>query len=195
MVRKSVKLKRVTDSGTFPVEPPSLADIETDPLVDGVLDIVAPPRSEGEWPKLSEAASKIGAASIVEVPQDHTGGPLYPVFAPYSQMLSTTPSPVRVVRMQTIRLGQAATDLSVSWGSRFDPALCSIYLHRVSATSNPTGHLSAPVFENSNPVQLQLRIVRDNFPTPLPEGSIYLGSYSDIHVGPAMHSLHVFLLP
>jgi len=101
----------------------------------------------------------------------------------------------RISKMQTIKLGNAVGDVSAAWGSRFDPKQCSIFLHRVSVTSNPTGHLSAPIFESSGPQNVKFRIIRDNNLTPLPEGSIYLGSYSDVHVGPAMQTLHVFLLP
>ena len=102
---------------------------------------------------------------------------------------------LQIARMQTIRLGNNPVDIPLNWGSRFEPSLCRIFLHRVSVTSNPSGHLSAPVFVDGKPTSIKFRITRDNPSEPLPKGSIYLGSYSDVHVGPAMQALHVFLLP
>ena len=95
--------------------------------------------------------------------------------------------------MQTIKLGAVPTDISIPWGSTFDPSRCRVFTHRVSIAQNPTGHLSAPVFQGESPTMVRFRVVRDN--TVVPVGSLYLGSYSDTHVGPAMQALHVFLLP
>jgi len=97
------------------------------------------------------------------------------------------------ISIYTVRLSDHPEDIVISWPSKFDPALAKIHLHRNALNQPPTGHLSAPVDPDGPRTEYTLRIVRDN--NVAPEGSYYLGSYSDSYMGPAFHALHVFLLP
>lgn len=194
MARKSIR--RVSGEGTVTITPSSTEDLLTNPVIDNILATTdvgvssplptsvtpppTPPVSVVEVPKVDMSPKVIETAKPVQSPSfTPTGLPPLPIG--------------KIAKVQTIKLGAVPTDVSVTWGSHFDPSQCSIYLHRVSVTSNPTGHLSSPVFSGEEPVNVKFRIVRDN--TTVPDGSVYLGSYSDVHVGPAMQSLHVFLLP
>lgn len=97
------------------------------------------------------------------------------------------------ILINTVKLSDHPEDITISWPSKFDPSRATIHLHRNALNQPPTGYLSAPVEVEGTRTEYTLRIVRDN--NVLPEGSSYLGSYSDSYMGPAFHALHVFLLP
>ena len=199
MARKG--LKRITDGGTVTVTPSSTEDLLTNPAIDEILQLTDAAAASYDHSIKPAKTTKIatnnptGPISVVETPTFDTTPKIIQtgVVVPTVTDGRIGPLTSKVAKMQTIKLGSVPTDVSVNWGSHFDPNQCSVFLHRVSVTSNPTGHLSSPVFEGEAPINVKFRMVRDN--TPVPEGSVYLGSYSDVHVGPAMQALHVFLLP
>ena len=195
MVKKS-GIKRVTGAGPVPVEP-IVNEENTSPTVESLLGdelplghpITSILNKKVDSPKAE--SNKVQIEDVVKVLQ----ADMSPKIVQASATLTPEgyKAPRSIAKMQTVKLGNFPGDVSASWESSFDPSQCSVFLHRVSVTSNPTGHLSAPVFKGETLTNVKFRVVRDN--TEVPAGSVYLGSYSDVHVGPSMQALHVFLLP
>lgn len=95
--------------------------------------------------------------------------------------------------INTEKLSNHPEDLEFMWPSPFNHEQAHVFLHRNALNQPPTGYLSAPHTTGATPQKIKIRIVRDD--NEVPEGSQYLGSYSDSYMGPAFHALHVFLLP